>query len=635
MIRRRYGLAWVVTCSLVVAMLAPATSSAALTFTFVKAWGQPGTADGDLDVPFNVATDSQGKVYTTEQMVSLERVQVFTGEGAHLLTFGSHGTGAGQFDSPESVAVAANGDVFVCDSDNHRIVAFDKSGTYLRSFGGPGDEAGKLGAPTGIALGKYGRVYVAEYLNNRIQVFTAAGTPMFSWGSPGTGNGEFNKPQEVAIDTAGDVYVADEGNDRVQKFDANGTYIRQWGTTGTGNSQFVDPEAVSCDPWGRVYVLDPTNNRIQCFSSAGTYLGQFGTPGSGNGELNVPWSVAADGFRNVFVADTWNNRVQKWLAPQPTFVMALAGKTRIETAIEIAKHAWPLGLAEDSDGKRTAIIATARNWPDALAAAPLAGAVDGPILLVDPDRLPDPVAAEIERLQANRVIAVGGAGAIDAAVLAAVDEVTGVDEVQRIGGSTRYQTSAQIADRVKSILGEEWDGTAIVATGRAFPDALAGSPMAAMRGWPILLAGASGSPEGIEGVASVVILGGEGAVAPQVESALATAIGADMVRRVAGATRYETAIEVAKWGTANAGMRWSHTAIATGANWPDALAGGALQGRSQSVMLLTPPATVHSGVADIVEQSAVGIGELRFFGGEGAIAQPVREALIERTIDPQ
>ncbi len=411
--------------------------------------------------------------------------------------------------------------------------------------------------------------------------------------------------------------------------------ITKWGSHGTADSQFDVPDDVSCDPWGRVYVADFNNHRIQVFDSTGTHLATFGSFGHLNGQFDFPSGVEADAYRNVFVADVWNNRVQKFAAPKPTYVWVGAGKTRIQTAITVVEYGWPLELLKDADGKKSAIVATARNWPDALAAGALAGAVQCPILLTEPDGLPDGVAAELERLDVDRVFIVGGTSAISAEVAAAVDALPGVTQVTRLGGATRYETAEAIAGEVKRLLGEDFDGRAIVATGENFPDALAGAPMSYARCWPILLARQSGLPAGLDGVDRAVILGGDAAVSPEVETALASSLGSGKVTRVSGATRYQTAIETAHWGVANAGLTWSHTAISTGENWPDALAGGPLQGRFGSVMLLTPGTTARADVTKTVKDMQRGIGELRFIGGPAAISDDVRHALAGETIDPQ
>ncbi len=106
---------------------------------------------------------------------------------------------------------------------------------------------------------------------------------------------------------------------------------------------------------------------------------------------------------------------------------------------------------EDAEGYKTVIVATGRNWPDALGGATLAGVLDAPILLVDTDALPAAVAAEITRLKATRAIVLGGTAAVSANVATAIDAIPGVAKVERIGGANRYLTSEMIAKRAPTL----------------------------------------------------------------------------------------------------------------------------------------------------------------------------------------
>src|SRR4051812_26314861 len=100
---------------------------------------------------------------------------------------------------------------------------------YLLSIGaGP-----SVAHPVGVATDANGNVYVADTDNNRIVKLDSHGTPIKAWGSEGSGDGQFEGPDGVAIDADGNVYVTDAGNNRIQKFDADGTFIRQWGSYGS------------------------------------------------------------------------------------------------------------------------------------------------------------------------------------------------------------------------------------------------------------------------------------------------------------------------------------------------------------------------------------------------------------------
>ena len=99
------------------------------------------------------------------------------------------------------------------------------------------------------------------------------------------------------------------------------------------------------------------------------------------------------------------------------------------------------------------------------------------------------------------------------------------------------------------------------------------------------------------------------------------------ILRLAGANRYDTAVAVASYGVTNAGLSWDRLALATGTNFPDALAGGVLQGRHGSVLLLTPGTSLNATVAGVLTANKATIHEVRFLGDTNAISQGVRTAV--------
>jgi len=319
-------------------------------------------------------------------------------------------------------------------------------------------------------------------------------------------------------------------------------------------------------------------------------------------------------------------------APDAFETVPVAGATRIDTAIAASQEAFDAGEAD------TVVVATGYNWPDALGGAALAGAYDGPILLTKPDDLPSTVASEIQRLGADNAVILGGTSAVNAAVEAELNALLS-GTVERISGSDRYATARAVAAKTVELLGSDYDGTAFVATGGKFPDALGASALAAAKCWPIYLADprydlpavTTGAMQ-TAGVTDVIVLGGTAVVTPQVETTLKGLVGTARVTRLAGDDRYDTACVVAQYGVDHAGLFWNRAALATGQNFPDALAGGILQGRSNSVILLTPATSLDSGVRAKLETNADQIAELRYLGGLNAVTQAVRDA-AEAAID--
>jgi hypothetical protein len=213
-------------------------------------------------------------------------------------TWGSAGSGNGQFNAPYDVAVGTTGTVYVTDTGNHRIQAFTQDGVFLRKWGSSGAGAGFFSFPKGVAAGTNEEIYVADTGNHRIQVFDANGGYLRAWGNSGTGNGQFNSPQGIGLGPDGDVYVADSDNHRIQVFLSNGTFLRKWGTYGSFDGQFSSPRGVAVASDGSVFVVDYANDRIQVFDSGGTFFGKW-TTGSGNPPTaDAPGGIAigADGL---------------------------------------------------------------------------------------------------------------------------------------------------------------------------------------------------------------------------------------------------------------------------------------------------------------------------------------------------
>lgn len=329
-------------------------------------------------------------------------------------------------------------------------------------------------------------------------------------------------------------------------------------------------------------------------------------------------------------------------------VQRLAGSDRFATAVAISQERYAPG---DLAGGAV-VLATGLSFPDALAGSTLAGAVGGPILLTRPDSLPGAVRSEISRLGARTVYVLGGPRAVSDSVLAAVRSIPGVTRVERVYGRDRYATAAAVARKTRSILGASMPRTAFLASGLNFPDALAAAPVAAANGAPILLTGpASLAPAARSaisdlGITDVIVVGGPRVVTEGARSAAASLVGGTAhTRRVSGANRYETAQRLAEWaaeldspgadgfvGTSanpqalRALSEAASAGFASGENYPDALAGGALCGLAGSPMLLVEPDRVPSAVWSRHLSRLAGhgrvFGKSYVFGGPAAVSDP-------------
>jgi len=321
---------------------------------FIRTWGTAGSGNGQFSAPVGVAVDATGNVYVADYY--LNRVQKFSATGAYVGQWGSFGVGNGQFNVPQGVAVDAAGNVYVADQFNNRIQKFTSSGAYLTQWGTAGTGNGQFTNPVGVAVDTTGNVYVADYNNHRIQKFTSTGTYVTKWGTNGTGNGQFQNPLSLAVDSSGNVYVADFYNDRIQKFTSTGTYLGKWGSLGTANGQFSHPAGVAVDATGNVYVTDYYNHRIQKFTATGTFLTKWGTSGTGDGQFNQPAAVAVGSSGNVYVADTNNHRIQQFAPSAIRGTVTESGTAAVlagtwVVALRAADYQLVEGAVADSAGR--------------------------------------------------------------------------------------------------------------------------------------------------------------------------------------------------------------------------------------------------------------------------------------------
>jgi len=159
----------------------------------------------------------EGRLYVPE--AGNHRISVFDLDGTFLFAFGEHGTGDGQIDNPESAKFNSAGALYVADLKNDRVVVYDAEGTVQFIFGETGSEPGQLSRPAGISFDAADNVYVTEIGNDRVSVFTSDGTFLTSWGSKGEAEGQFGNLHGIILNPeTGRIYVADTANNRVQVF---------------------------------------------------------------------------------------------------------------------------------------------------------------------------------------------------------------------------------------------------------------------------------------------------------------------------------------------------------------------------------------------------------------------------------
>lgn len=296
-----------------------------------------------------------------------------------------------------------------------------------------------------------------------------------------------------------------------------------------------------------------------------------------------------------------------------------AGGDRFDTAARVSRAVFPGGAS-------TVIVATGRDFPDALSGAAAAARFGAPILLVETDSIPGSTTAELSRLSPDDILILGGTAAVSTSVEAALAGYS-TNPPQRIGGSNRYHTAALISQAAYPDPGPVT--TVFVATGTGFADALAGGPAAAHLDAPLLLT----RPDSLPGETiaelnrlqpdTIVIVGGTAAVSTSVETALAAYATNPPVRR-GGSNRYDTARLIGEYAFPG-GSTPLHVYVATGTNYPDALAGAAAAANQGASLMITDPVAL-SGPAR-TEIVRIAPEAITILGGSGAVQVAVQVEL--------
>ena len=308
------------------------------------------------------------------------------------------------------------------------------------------------------------------------------------------------------------------------------------------------------------------------------------------------------------------------------FTVRIGGSDRYETAAKLA--------ARRPSNSGTVIVASGASFADGLAAAGLTDRGRVPVLLTAPDTLPAATAEFIAAREVSDVFVIGGTSAVSEAVFARLEAIDGVN-ASRIGGATRYETAAAVAERIGApgTLCGTAARTVIVATGASYADALSAGPLAALGRHPILLTAPDTLPVAAADYLAdadadrIVLVGGTAAVSASVERQL-RATGAT-VTRISGTDRYDTSAKLLAWatsfGASGTGCFASdRIALATGEGFADALAAAGPLSATRTPLLLTAARSLSPPTRSFLNTQTFGDAvKLTVIGGTSAVSTAI------------
>jgi len=300
-------------------------------------------------------------------------------------------------------------------------------------------------------------------------------------------------------------------------------------------------------------------------------------------------------------------------------VTRLAGLTKVDTALEIAKASYTGKISN-------VILATADNFPDALAGSVLGYKLNAPILLVgssEEDHTKVITYLKDYMDPKGTVYILGGTAAVSDTVEEKI-VTSGFFQIKRLGGFDQYETALKISDELDLLTGTP----VVLAYGENYPDALSISSAAAAMQYPILLVGKDGISDGVKQKIAELkpirayIIGGQAVVGRAVEDQVSelTPLGKRAIVRLSGVDRYETSFAVANYFK----LAGQTISVATGKNFPDALAGSAYAANFNAPIILVDDKLSETILKYLKTKEMTGA---TIFGGEFVISKAVEQQL--------
>ena len=261
---------------------------------------------GGLNGPTGTAINSKGQVV----VIGGNCISILTPEGEKIRTFGTAGSGSGQFNNPYCVAISKDDNIYVADQNNHRVQKFTFEGKFVAAVGGRGSNNLQFYLPFGICFNKRSNhLYVCDRHNHRIQVLSTDLTFKNSFGTSGRANGQFQYPTCAAFDDANNLYVTDLSGQRVQVFTADGRFLRTF-TNKANGEKLKYPWTIAIDSSNTVYVSENGPHSVSVFTSQGDYITSFGSQGANEGQFMNIYGLSVDQSDSIIVSDYSNGRLQ-------------------------------------------------------------------------------------------------------------------------------------------------------------------------------------------------------------------------------------------------------------------------------------------------------------------------------------
>ena len=268
-----------------------------ITLTFLFSFGSDKIENISILGPQALSIDLQGDIYITD--TGNNRVLKFNSNGQFIKAIGGFGWEKEQFDTPVDICATSVLDIFIADYNNQRIERYDKDLNYIASLYSDDSKSEDLqfGYPRGISISIHGELIIIDSENNRLLKINSFGNPEMSFGDFAEGKGKLDNPFQIEISSDDKIYVSDNANNTIVVFDYFGNYL-----TEIGNGIVKGPTGIFLDENNRLWVASSGNREICAFTTQGDLSLKSKTINAEIGEFKNPIDIIASG-QKIYVLD--------------------------------------------------------------------------------------------------------------------------------------------------------------------------------------------------------------------------------------------------------------------------------------------------------------------------------------------
>ncbi|TES93513.1 MAG: 6-bladed beta-propeller [Candidatus Cloacimonadota bacterium] len=260
-----------------------------LLFPYTGVIGEQGSGTGQYLNPEDVGVDTKGNIYILDK--GTNRILVFN-DSLFSHQFGGFGTGTGRLNDPSSFVVSPNY-LYVYDAGAEKISKYNLNGDFVGSI----FENNNMDR-CAMALDDFGNIYICSSEENKIVKISNAGEEIVSFGSFGWGEGFLDNPQGITVSSNGDIYVSDTDNSRVEIFNSQGQFKRE-----IGKGVLKRPIDLDIDSWDNLFICDIEVKKIFIFDREGKLKNEI------KAMVEEPVNIAISENGKLYIADRKARRV--------------------------------------------------------------------------------------------------------------------------------------------------------------------------------------------------------------------------------------------------------------------------------------------------------------------------------------